>query len=161
MKIRIPIKKDKNNIKIVTIRKGNIAPYIVAIFFVLSALTIYGFYTVKNVENLALVQNSRKLSSNTDDYLSQISKKIWLPEDSIPPRIFKISDPNPLITKQSFYKGAQTGDVLVVFDESRRAILYSPERDVIINTGLVRYNNSIDNTRDLILSENATSSESE
>lgn len=161
MKTRVLVKKDKNNIKNVPIRKGNITPYIIVIFIILSAMTAYGFYMVKKVQNLALVQNSRKLSQNTDDYLAQISKKMWLPNDKTPPRLFKVTDPNPLAAKQSFYKGAMTGDVLVVFDDSKRAILYSPSRNVIINTGVIKYNNSKNTIKDLDRIENASTTYSD
>jgi hypothetical protein len=58
-----------------------------------------------------------------------------LPKDNTPPRVAIITDPVTLVGEQDFYRGAEAGDVLVLFEESKRAILYSPRRDIIINVG--------------------------
>ncbi|MCU0660002.1 MAG: hypothetical protein MUD00_00045 [Candidatus Pacebacteria bacterium] len=41
-----------------------------------------------------------------------------------------------------FFKGAQKGDKLVVFPTTGKAIIYSPERDIIVNVGPVTFDNN-------------------
>jgi hypothetical protein len=72
---------------------------------------------------------------SSDTYIAAIAKKILLPKDRTAPRVAVIIDPSLLTLEQDFYRGAEVGDVLVIFEESKRAILYSPRRDIIVNVG--------------------------
>ncbi len=138
MKTNVPIKADSTGEKSVPIKRGIIFASIALMFIGLISLWVLGVYKIDDVKQLASsgVLESESMMST---YLESISKKIWLPNEKLPPRMFEIVDPDLLISKQSFYKGAIIGDVLFVFDESKRAILYSPKRDVIINFGSISY----------------------
>lgn len=72
---------------------------------------------------------------SAEAYIAAVAQKIILPKDQKPPRVAVISDPDALTQEQDFYRGAEAGDVLMIFEGSRRAIIYSPRRDIIVNVG--------------------------
>jgi len=72
----------------------------------------------------------------TKAVLAQVGKLIILPvgEDPI---VATINDAASLIKDQVFYKGAQNGDVVIVYQKAAKAIVYSPSRNMIVNVGPV------------------------
>lgn len=56
------------------------------------------------------------------------------------PAVFDITDPQSLISQQAFFTNAQKGDKLIVYPQSGKAIIYSPERKRVINAGPVTFN---------------------
>lgn len=78
--------------------------------------------------------------ADTKDLLAKIGKLIILPtgEDPI---VAKINDAAALIKDQVFYKGAQNGDVVFVYQKAAKAVVYSPSRNIIVNVGPVFLNN--------------------
>ncbi len=140
MKIRIPVTKDKNNERKVPIRHGSIKVLVIGFAVILIGAFSYAISKFKNVSNIAAISQSDISKVNmTKVNLENLSKKMWLPKESKPPRVFEITDPVSLSIDQKFYEGSQAGDILVVFDESKKAIIYSPKRDVIINSGQFTY----------------------
>lgn len=126
--------------KDIPIKGGVLKVIATLIISILVCFTIYIFLDYRGASNLAAVINRDEplvLKSKTN--LERLSEKIWLPKESAPPRIFEISDPVQLSKEQPFYEGAIVGDILIIFNESKRAIIYSPKRDIIINTGTFTY----------------------
>ena len=78
---------------------------------------------------------SANSSSNTapDDVMARVSAHLITPDET--PTIADIDDVDTLKAENDFYKDAQNGDKLIVFSEARRAVIYSPVRDVIVNVG--------------------------
>ncbi len=125
-------------------KKATIVILIIIVSVFLFLFWIFGVYKVNKVTNLSEVKSSALLSATSEDYIHLISKKIWLPNDNVSPRIMEITDPELLISKQDFYAGSKKGDILLIFDESKKAIIYSPSRDIIINAGSIRYKNEVE-----------------
>ncbi len=71
-----------------------------------------------------------------DVLLEQVRAHLVLPEDE-EPTIATISDVEVLAEQQPFFEGAQNGDKVLVYVQARKAIIYSPERDVVVNVGAV------------------------
>ncbi|HXK37530.1 MAG TPA: hypothetical protein VJ579_00465 [Candidatus Paceibacterota bacterium] len=141
MKHHIPIERTRADSKerAVPIRhKG--ATVLGAIFWTLLVLSsgayavwYFAEYKKSGLASVGIMTSN----SSTDDYLAAIARKILLPKDNTAPRVAVITDPHTLVNEQEFYRGAEAGDILVVFEESKRAILYSPRRDIIVNVGPV------------------------
>lgn len=140
MKYHIPIFRSPQDegAREVPVHRG--ATVLAAIFWTLIVLStgVYATWYVRNHRSGALAAVPLGTGEHSsDDYIAAIAKKILLPKDNIAPRVAIVTDPALLTEEQEFYRGAEVGDVLVVFEESKRAIIYSPRRDIIINVGPV------------------------
>lgn len=71
--------------------------------------------------------------------LEKLQKHIILPTDE-DPQISIIDDPVQATKDQPFVTGSQKGDLLIVYIKARKAIVYSPSRDIIINVGPISVN---------------------
>jgi len=67
--------------------------------------------------------------------ISDLREIILLPSEK--PTIYTIEDPIPLMQSQPFFAGSQEGDKLLIFTQIAKAIVYSPDREVIVNIGPV------------------------
>lgn len=56
-----------------------------------------------------------------------------LPEEE--PVVATIIDSAFLATQSAFYAQAQNGDKLVIYPQAQKAFVYSPERNIIVNSG--------------------------
>ena len=72
--------------------------------------------------------------------VEKVSKHIILPENETP-TVATIEDIDALVQQQSFFVGAQNGDKVLIY--SNKAIVYNPERDVLVNVGPVYIQNNI------------------
>lgn len=68
----------------------------------------------------------------------ELSKFMVVPDEE--PLIFTISDVDFLVKEQKFFQNASNGDILFVFPEAEKAVVYSPKRERIINAGPVNFN---------------------
>jgi hypothetical protein len=60
-----------------------------------------------------------------------------LPEEE--PVLFTVNDAVLLKSQQAFFKDAENGDVLLVFQTSGKALIYRESSDKIINAGPVSF----------------------
>lgn len=140
MKYHIPIFRSPEDQEARDVPVHHGATMLAVIFWSLIVLStgIYASWYVRNHKGAALAALPLGTGGYTsDDYIAAIAKKIILPKDNTAPRVAIVTDPALLTEEQEFYRGAEAGDVLVVFEESKRAILYSPKRDIIVNVGPV------------------------
>ncbi len=72
-----------------------------------------------------------------DAVLAAASRHLDLPNEE--PTVGRISDADVLISQQGFYSGVENGDYLVIYPRSSKAILYSLERDILINVGPIQF----------------------
>ena len=70
----------------------------------------------------------------TDGLLDKISKHMILPS-SERPVLATIIDADKLSLEDPFYVGSVDGDKLLIWSAEKRAIIYSPSRDIVINMG--------------------------
>ena len=69
-----------------------------------------------------------------EELIEAISKLMVLPDEE--PTIAIITDYDS-VSSNPFYKDAKEEDVVLLFKESRKAILYSKKLDKILNTGFI------------------------
>lgn len=78
---------------------------------------------------------SQKISQQEiEKALSLVGRHIILPQNETPV-VASILNSEELIKEQPFYSNTINGDILFIYFENRRAILYSPERDILVNVG--------------------------
>lgn len=65
--------------------------------------------------------------------VQRLGKLVLLPEEE--PVVATIIDSAFLATQSAFYAQAQNGDKLVIYPQAQKAFVYSPERNIIVNSG--------------------------
>jgi hypothetical protein len=122
-----------NNI-IIEIKKKSlfIVWFIVGLVVGIGALSLWNHYMIKSPTNIANQADQAKVQ----EIINSASKLIMLPvgED---PVIATINDAAALAKDQAFYKGAENGDVVLVYQKAAKAIVFSPSRNLVINVGPV------------------------
>lgn len=69
--------------------------------------------------------------------LASLSKLMVLPEGD--PVLFKVSNQEVMRKQQAFFKDTMNDDVLLVYQQSGKAIIYRPSQNVIVNVGPVNF----------------------
>ena len=89
--------------------------------------------------NTYLVKNPVKATNQLEqaqikELITKVGKLIILPTGE-EPVVATINDASALIKDQVFYKGSKNGDIVLVYQKASKAIVYSPERNLIVNVG--------------------------
>jgi len=92
----------------------------------------FGIPFKKVLQNISKTEENKQIKQILDD----VGKLIILPEDE-EPVLATITDVYSLVKEQPFYKGAKDGDIVIVYQKSLKAIIYSPQRNIIVNVGPV------------------------
>ncbi len=96
--------------------------------------------TQQKVEKLSTVQGQQELNkTQVQQLLSKMRTHILLPKDE-DPVVATISDIK-LLQSNPFYADAKNGDNVVVYAKAKKAFIYSPDKDVIINVGAFEIDN--------------------
>lgn len=74
--------------------------------------------------------------------IAAVSKHMMLPEGD-QPVLATVTDAKTLMSQQAFFTGAVNGDELLLFPRSLKAVLYSPSRNIIVNTGPIQQSQPI------------------
>lgn len=111
--------------------KKNIFVFIVVALLIVAGGTYYWWQSKSSATN--------PTTAEVKVVLDKLSKHILLPtgED---PQIGRIDDPAEAVKAQPFVAGSQKGDLLIIYVKAAKAIVYSPERDIIVNVGPVSVN---------------------
>ena len=100
---------------------------ILVVAVVLTGGLSYYFYA----EYSTLKANPNKLAQEeTNNLVAQIAKLIVLPEGETP-TLATVSDPEKL-KDQPFFAKAQKGDKVLIYTNAKKAILYNPENNKIV-----------------------------
>lgn len=122
---------------------------LVVVLLIGLSVASYSYYQAQNkIKKLSDPQARLEMEKQqVADILKQVGRHIILPKSDEIPTVANINNAEMLAKEQAFYSGAQNGDKVIVYIKSKIAIVYSPERDIIVNMGPVLLNNN----------ENATS----
>lgn len=94
---------------------------------VLSSGTAVYFYN----EYSALQQDPNKVAQEeVSKLVAQVSKLILLPEGEVP-TLVTVADPSKL-KDQPFFANAKTGDKVLIYTRAKKAILYNPDSNKIV-----------------------------
>ena len=105
-----------------------------AVLVLIIILGVSGFFiTNGNLGSILGVTSNQK--QDTEKVMNQIEKLIELPKNETP-ILATVSDATKL-SNESFYQNAQNGDRVLVFKNSKMAILYRPSKNKIIKVGAV------------------------
>lgn len=94
--------------------------------------------TVNSVVSTTTAQTQSLLSDKeTNDAIERVKKLILVPDEQ--PIIYLVDDAQGLIAQQAFFTGSDNGDMLLIFQQNAKAIIYSPSRNVVVNAGPITY----------------------
>lgn len=115
----------------------------------------------KEVLKLSTLEGRQELlDKELDSLLGDVRRHLILPEDE-QPVVATISDIDALSKEQPFFEGASNGDKVIVYTTASKAIIYSPERDVIVNVGTVLVDNNEVELEDVVSEDNEAISDSD
>lgn len=107
---------------------------LVAVLILAVAGGVYAYEKYQKSKNPdAAAQN------DAEDLVAQVGKLMKLPNET--PVIATVSDVAKL-GSQSLFKNAQNGDKVLIFNQSKKAIVYRPSTNQIVDTGNVVINNT-------------------
>jgi hypothetical protein len=66
---------------------------------------------------------------------TEIAKLINIPQEE--PVMALVTNADQLIAEQPFYQGVTNGDILVIYPQARKAILFNPRTNKLVNVGPV------------------------
>lgn len=98
-------------------------------------------------KNILISQSQEeKAKQESQKVINKVSRLMDLPKEE-EPVVATVQDKDLLIKEQRFFEGAENGDVLIIYPQAAKAILYSPKRDRLVNVGPLFTNNESQNTQ--------------
>lgn len=124
----------KNILKIVV-------PIILVLIF-LNTGVVLGVYYYNQYQTTDTIRKNLNtpVDKETVDLLSKVGKLMLLPKDEVP-TIATVTDVSKLQT-QAFFKHATNGDKVLIYVKEKKAILYSPTLNLIVDVAPVNENQS-------------------
>lgn len=97
-----------------------------------------GFMVLSSGKNLApIVAKDGKLTdAQSRDVKSRVEKLIKTPQEE--PVMAVVTQADALIKEQPFYQGVENGDILLIYPQSGKAILFSATKNMLLNVGPVQ-----------------------
>lgn len=117
--------------------------FFIAALILLSILAVAGFiwsfYNYQLAQDKIAVLTKQAVTTEMTPeevaaLLAKVGKHIILPGDEAPV-IASVLDAEALASDQEFFVGSQNGDKVIVY--SKRAIIYRPDSDILVNVGPV------------------------
>jgi len=115
------------------VKRISIKFIIIAIILVLLALVPSIYFYSKYSQSQKLLQN--QTNDQTAALVEKVSKLIELPKNEVP-TIATVADKTKL-TDQVFFANAQNGDKVLIYTQAKKAILYRPSTNKIIEVAPV------------------------
>jgi uncharacterized protein YneF (UPF0154 family) len=122
--------KEAPSPKKISLKKPFFILFGVLILIVVIAGGIFFYQYQKNQELLKNPQKAK--ASEVQDVVAKVGKLIKLPNET--PSVATISDITKL-ANQSIFRNAQNGDKVLIFNQSKRAIVYRPSENQIVEVG--------------------------
>lgn len=105
----------------------------------------WSFWSYQNVKkDLAILKDPQLASElsqkETSELIGKLSKLMVVPADR-DPVVAVINDVEMLAATQDFYVPAHNGDKLIMFQDSRKAVIYDEDDNRIVNVGPIYFDN--------------------
>lgn len=96
--------------------------------------------TQKQIARLLTTEGQQELAKQQiESIVGRVGQLIVLPADE-EPTVASIVDVEKLAVEQPFYAGAKNGDQVLIYVKNRKAIIYDPDRNILVNVGPVSVN---------------------
>jgi uncharacterized protein HemX len=101
-------------------------------------------YNQANNEAKRLADPKIAATQQVNDLVAQVGKLVELPEGQTP-TIATVTDKSKL-SSQAFFKNAENGDKVLIYTQSKRAILYRPSTNKVIEIAPLNIGNNSSST---------------
>jgi hypothetical protein len=115
--------------------KKILMPFLALVAVVGVGTSIYFYIQLSN----AKVDPQKVAQEEANKLIAQVGKLIILPTAETP-TIATVTDPEAL-KSQAFFANAQKGDKLLIYTNSKKAILYDPAQNIIVEVAPVNIGN--------------------
>jgi len=121
--------------KFINIDKDKIVTGSVILAVIAIIAAVYFYIQYSNIKT-----NPQQVSQQeATDLVARVGKLILLPTDEVP-TIATVTDPQPL-KNQPFFANAQKGDRVLIYTGAKKAILYNPTENKIVEVAPVNIGN--------------------
>jgi hypothetical protein len=125
-------------------KRRNPLPLILFILIILAVLGGGGYYWYKN-SNISFTATStttpksvKSEAEETRDLVAKVGKLLVLPAGEVP-TVATVSDPEKL-RAEPFFAKAKTGDKVLIYSQAKKAILYDPVANLILEVAPLNIN---------------------
>ncbi len=101
---------------------------IIILFFVLAGIAVLGFFYQ---DNISYKNPDTILDGEAKIIFDKVDQLAVVPQNETP-TLAKVSNPE-LLKEQAFFIDAKKGDVVLIFSNAKKAVLYDPVANKIIN----------------------------
>ena len=119
-----------------------IAAVLLSAFFIAGSMAVYFYLQLAKFQ-----QNPREFASKeareiieARDIIEKVARLVVLPEGETP-TIATVTDPERL-KEQAFFSNAQRGDKVLIYTTAKKAILYNPTANKIVEVAPLNIGNS-------------------
>jgi len=121
--------------------KKSMWPRLLFTVLLLAFIAVTGLAAYLYSQNLQLKKNPQVAAQQqTQRIIDQVSRLIVLPAGEVP-TIATVTDPK-LLKDQPFFANSQKGDEVLIYTNARKAILYRPSANIIIDVAPVNIGNA-------------------
>lgn len=121
------------------LRKFRASPIVLLILILAIGSSVF-FYTKYRDSQNKLKHPDVIAKAETASLVEKVGKHVELPTGE-QPTVATVSDVSKLST-QTFFAGAKNGDKVLIYTTAKKAILYRPSEDKVINFAPLNVNNS-------------------
>lgn len=111
---------------------------LVLVAIIVISLASYGWYQSR----IHKIEVGHDFSAEQEDMIIQAVSQKMVVSNNERPRIFGVTDRELGFTGDSFFDLAKEGDIVLIYEQEGKAILWSPSRDRVVNAGPVSKVNS-------------------
>lgn len=122
------------------------------LLIILLGVVGYFLFVGKKQETPSIEGNKKELQ----EVVQAVGKLILLPEGE-EPTLATVSDPSKL-KDQAFFKNAELGDKVLIYSQAKKAILYSPSKNKIIEIAPINLNPQTEKNTQLPLEQSSSGS---
>lgn len=126
---------------------GSSAAAILLLLFIISSAAFgWSFYkynqTKKQLAAVSSIEGQKEVAKKeVNALLAKVRKHMVLP-DNEEPVVATVTDKEALAKEQPFYQNAHNGDRVIAYMTARKAIIYDPIQDLIVNAGPIYVDSS-------------------
>lgn len=120
----------------------------IVVVLALMAFGAWSFFSYQKAQReVAKLSNpeasQQAIAKEREEILAKVGKLMVLPTDE-EPTIASVTDAEVLSQYQPFFRNASNGDKVILYVKSGKSIIYSPDKNIIVNVGTisVRGNNA-------------------
>lgn len=114
----------------------------------------YGIPFENVLQSVSKIEETKQMQQIIDN----VAKLMILPKGE-QPVIATITDSATLAKEQPFYADSSNGDVVLVYQKALKAIIYNPEKNIIVNVGPVSVQPDVQNEQTSVIDQVDTTSE--